>query len=129
MKNFFLFFNHVKTTERINMGLRPYDTKSFVDGHRLPFFFILILFLINFRPYIFPPITYKYCCYGNVCSFFLKKTITSFICILFITCEQVNAKKEINDGKHLSVEFSYLYADNVFGYENWSHEIQKSNYR
>ena len=26
--------------------------------------------------------------------------------------------------KHLSVESLYLYADNVFGYENWSHEIK-----
>ena len=25
--------------------------------------------------------------------------------------------------KHLSVESLYLYADHVFGYENWSHEI------
>ena len=32
-----LFVNHVKTTERINMGLRPYNAKSFVDGHRLFF--------------------------------------------------------------------------------------------
>ena len=31
--------------------------------------------------------------------------------------------------KHLSVESLYLYADHVFGYENWSHEIKKSNYR
>ena len=33
--------------------------------------------------------------------------------------------------KHLSVEFLYLYADPVFGQENWSHEIikKKSNYR
>ena len=26
--------------------------------------------------------------------------------------------------KHLSVESLYLYADHVFGYENWSHEIK-----
>ena len=25
--------------------------------------------------------------------------------------------------KHLSVESLYLYVDHVFGYENWSHEI------
>ena len=34
---FCLFVNHVKSTERINMGLRPYDAKSSVDGHRLLF--------------------------------------------------------------------------------------------
>ena len=49
---FFLFVNHVKTTKRINKGLRPYDAKSSVDGH-IPF---PILFLINFHSYIFPPI-------------------------------------------------------------------------
>ena len=27
--------------------------------------------------------------------------------------------------KHLNVEFLYLYANHVFGYENWSHEIKK----
>ena len=27
-------------------------------------------------------------------------------------------------GKHLSVESLYLYADHVFGYENWLHEIK-----
>ena len=38
MQNFFfLFVNHLKTTERINMGLRSHDAKSFVDGHRLLF--------------------------------------------------------------------------------------------
>ena len=26
--------------------------------------------------------------------------------------------------KHLSVESSYLYADHMFGYENWSNEIK-----
>ena len=26
--------------------------------------------------------------------------------------------------KHLSVESLYLYADHVFGHENWSHEIK-----
>ena len=26
--------------------------------------------------------------------------------------------------KHLSEEFLYLYADHVFGYENWLHEIE-----
>ena len=26
--------------------------------------------------------------------------------------------------KHLSVESLYLYADHVFGYENWSHEMK-----
>ena len=26
--------------------------------------------------------------------------------------------------KHLSVESLYLYADHVFSYENWSHEIR-----
>ena len=26
--------------------------------------------------------------------------------------------------KHLSVESLYLYADHVFGYENWTHEIK-----
>ena len=74
---FCLFVNHVKTTERINKGLRPYDAKSFVDGHTLlSFGFHIpfpILFLINFHSYFFPPIkTYKYeyiCCYGNVCSY------------------------------------------------------------
>ena len=34
---FFLFVNHVKTTEPINMGLRPHNAKSFEDGHRLLF--------------------------------------------------------------------------------------------
>ena len=76
------FVNRVKTTERINMGFRPYDAKSFVDGHRLLFIFIylflfhisfLILFLINFHPHICPPIkTCKYeynRCYGKVCSY------------------------------------------------------------
>ena len=29
--------------------------------------------------------------------------------------------------KHLSVEYLYLYSKHVFGYENWSHEIKKSN--
>ena len=29
---------------------------------------------------------------------------------------------------HLSVESLYVYADHVFGYENWSNEIKK-NYR
>ena len=40
---FCLFVNHVKTTERINMGLRPNDAKLFLDGHRpytLPHFFL-----------------------------------------------------------------------------------------
>ena len=36
---FVLFVNQVKTTERINMGLRPYDAKSSVGRHRL-FFYI-----------------------------------------------------------------------------------------
>ena len=27
--------------------------------------------------------------------------------------------------KHLGVESLYLYADHVFGYENWSHKIKK----
>ena len=27
--------------------------------------------------------------------------------------------------KHLSVESLYLYADHVFGYENWFHKIKK----
>ena len=31
--------------------------------------------------------------------------------------------------KHISEESLYLYADLVFGYENWSHEMKKSNYR
>ena len=26
--------------------------------------------------------------------------------------------------KHLTVEYLYLYAGYVFGYENWSHEIK-----
>ena len=26
--------------------------------------------------------------------------------------------------KYLSVEFLYLYADHVFGYKNWTHEIK-----
>ena len=30
--------------------------------------------------------------------------------------------------KHLCAESLYVYADHVFGYENWSHEIKKSNY-
>ena len=34
---FFLFVNHVKTTERIKMGLQPYDAKSSLEGHRLLF--------------------------------------------------------------------------------------------
>ena len=55
MKNIFLFVNDVKTTEPMNMGLRPYDAKSFVDGRRLFFLFHIpfpILFLINFHSYI-----------------------------------------------------------------------------
>ena len=57
----YLFFvNHVKTNERINMELRPYNAKSFVDGQRLFFFKFHIPFpilsVINFHPYIFPPI-------------------------------------------------------------------------
>ena len=55
-----LFVNHVKTTERIKMGLRPYDAKSSVDGHRLLYFRFHIpfpiIFLNNYHPYIFPPI-------------------------------------------------------------------------
>ena len=55
------FFDHVKTTERINMELRPYDTKSFVGRHRLLFFFgfhipspfLSLLALIHI---FFPPI-------------------------------------------------------------------------
>ena len=42
--DFFPVVNHVKTTERTNMGLRLYDVKSSVDGHRLLFFI----------PHIFP---------------------------------------------------------------------------
>ena len=62
---FFLFFNHVIITKPINMGLRPYGVKSFVDGRRLLCFGFHIpfpiLFLINFHSYIFQPIkTYKY---------------------------------------------------------------------
>ena len=40
------------------MGLQPYDAKSSVDSYRLLFLDIPypILFLINFHPYIFPPI-------------------------------------------------------------------------
>ena len=30
--------------------------------------------------------------------------------------------------KHLSAESVYVYADHVFGNENWSHEIKKSTY-
>ena len=30
---------------------------------------------------------------------------------------------------HLSAESLYLYADHVFGYENWSHEIKNKKYR
>ena len=30
----------------------------------------------------------------------------------------------MTSNKHLSVESLYLYADHVFGYENWSHEIK-----
>ena len=59
-KFFFLFFNYVKTTEFINMGLWPYDAELFVDGHRLLFFGLHIpfpiLFLISFNPHMFPPI-------------------------------------------------------------------------
>ena len=58
-----LFVNHVKTTERINMGARTYDAKSFVDGHRLLFFGFHIpfpiLFSINFHLHFFPPIKTK----------------------------------------------------------------------
>ena len=58
-----MFFNHVKTTERINMVQRPYDAKSSVDGHRLLFFKFHIpfpiVFLINVHPNIFPPIKTK----------------------------------------------------------------------
>ena len=28
--------------------------------------------------------------------------------------------------KYLSVQSLYLYADHVFGYENWSHETKKN---
>ena len=33
--------------------------------------------------------------------------------------------QSIVENEHLSVESLYLYADNVFGYENWLHEIKK----
>ena len=36
---------------------------------------------------------------------------------------QRNKTKSMRSNKHLSVE--YLYADHVFGYGNWSHEIKK----
>ena len=46
----FLFVNHVKITEHIDMGLRPYDAKSFVDGHTL---------LLK-NPYTIPQSTYSF---------------------------------------------------------------------
>ena len=60
-KKCFLFVNHVKTIERINMGLWPYDAKLSVDCHRLLFFFgfyipFPIFLLINIHQQIFPPI-------------------------------------------------------------------------
>ena len=30
-------------------------------------------------------------------------------------------RKSMMSNKHLSVESLYVYADHVFGYENWSH--------
>ena len=33
-------------------------------------------------------------------------------------------RKSMISNKHLSVESLYLYADPVFGYENWLHEIK-----
>ena len=85
-----LFVNHVKTTEGMNMGIRQNDAKSFEDGYKLHFILFhipfLILFLINYHPYIFLSIKtckYEYShCYGNFCSF-LKKINTLFI-YLFI---------------------------------------------
>ena len=35
-------------------------------------------------------------------------------------------RKSILSNKYLSVECLYLYADHVFGYENWSLEIKKN---
>ena len=93
---FFLFVNHVKTNERINMELGPYDAKSMVNGHKLHFCFgfhitFPILFMINFHPYIFPPIKmyqYEYnCCYGNVCSylcFCFKRKLLRYLLFVFI---------------------------------------------
>ena len=58
-----MFANHVKTSERINMGFRPLDAKSSVDGHRLHLCVFRIIFpillLINFQPNIFPPMKTK----------------------------------------------------------------------
>ena len=44
---------------------------------------------------------------------------------VFITCKinKIQLKKEITDVKYLGEESSYLCADHVFGYENWSHKI------
>jgi hypothetical protein len=33
-------------------------------------------------------------------------------------------RKKTMSNKHLSVESLYLYANHVFGYENWSHGIK-----
>jgi Rad52/22 family double-strand break repair protein. len=46
---------------------------------------------------------------------------------LFIISENIklNVKnKSMRPNKYLSVESLYLYADRVFGHENWSHEIK-----
>ena len=59
------FVDYVKTTERINMGLRPKDAKSSIDGRRLLWFFFGFrvpfpsILLINCHPYIFPLIKTK----------------------------------------------------------------------
>ena len=40
---------------------------------------------------------------------------------------QVNAKKKkksMMSNSYLTLESLYLYADHVFGYEKWSHEIK-----
>ena len=49
----YIFVNHVTTTEPINMGLRPYDAKSFLDGHSYVFFLFFLYFLFCI-PYTLP---------------------------------------------------------------------------
>jgi hypothetical protein len=81
-----LFDNDVKAIERISMGLRPYDGKSFVDGHRLLFIFFIfgfhvpfsILFVIIFHPCIFLPIKAKYTMETYVVLFWTKLLHYSF---------------------------------------------------
>ena len=109
-------------------------TGSFLFGFHVPF---PILLLINFHPYIFTSIKTKGThltvameTYVVICFFVLKQKYY-VIHFLFITCKNklksTQETKSMMSNKHSSVESLYLYADRVFGYENWSHEIKQSN--